>query len=246
MRGSNQPGYAPRPAAFRRIRRGLVLALLLTGLAALLPAAEVQQHGLVFEEWVRTTFFENCPAGSYTQKWDIPAAANRTHGGIPVNPKAAKYGAPVDLGDALRQFDIAEPFILVIGYWRQDGDTKRFVKIVAARIEPDQWRQLWGPVTRHDLERLAAVIKDRTLTPAGARAAARQIKRAPPFTAATILVNPKIDSKNQRRLQCSLRFADVFKHLVPDADPTPQERPELWGVECVIEAASPPRAFSAR
>ena len=28
---------------------------------------------------------------------------------------------------------------------------KRFVNLIAPRIEPDAWRRLWGPVTRADL-----------------------------------------------------------------------------------------------
>ncbi len=204
-------------------------------------AQEVQKHGLVFEEWIRDTFFDGYAPPSYTQKWDIPAAANTLHGGVPVNPKAAKDRTPVDLGDALRQYDIAEPFILIIGYWRQDGEKKRFVNIVAPRIEPDAWRKLWGPVTRADLEQLDAVIKDRALSPAEARRQAQAIKNAPPFTESVIVVNPKIDSKTQRRLQCSMRFEDVFKFLAPDADPAPQETPSLWGVPFPGEVASAPR-----
>src|SRR3954468_17499174 len=103
---------------------------------ALAPARtqEVQQHGLVFEQWVRDTFFEGYRPRSYTQAWDVPAAANKNFGSVPVNPKAAKYGTPVDLGDALRQFKIDEPFLLVIGFWQQVGDEKHFVNIIAPRI----------------------------------------------------------------------------------------------------------------
>ena len=220
---------------------GLLAALL--SLAGL-PAQEVQQHGLVLEQWVRDTFFDGYRPASYTQKWDIPAAANRRFGGVPVNPKAAKYGTPVDLGDALRQFQIDEPFILVLGFWRQEGDEKRFVNLTAPRIDPAAWKKLWGPVTLADLQRLDAVIKDKSLTPAEARAAALKIKSAPPFTQSIIVVNPKIDAKTQRRLQCSLRFDDVFRHLAPDADPQPQEHPALWGVEFPQPVASKPRAFA--
>lgn len=209
-------------------------------------AQEVQKHGLVFEEWIRDTFFDGYAPPSYTQKWDIPAAANTLHGGVPVNPKAAKEHTPVDLGDALRQYDIAEPFILVIGYWRQDGEKKRFVNIVAPRIEPDAWHKLWGPVTRADLERLDAVIKDRTLSPAEARREAQAIKNAPPFTGSVIVVNPKIDSKTQRRLQCSLRFEDVFKFLAPGNGPAPQEMPSLWGVPFPGEVASASRVLNKK
>lgn len=206
-----------------------------------LSAQEVQAHGLGFERWVCDSFFDGYRPASYTQKWDIPAAANTRFGGVPVNPKAIKYGTPVDLGDALRQFDIAEPFILVLGFWQQEGDVKRFVNIVAPRIEPVAWKKLWGPITRVDLERLDAVIKDRTLTPVQARAAALKIKQAPPFTEATIVVNPKIDLKTQRRLQCSLRFSDVFTHLAPGADPRPHAPASLWGMEFSAIIASKPR-----
>lgn len=226
------------------IRRAVRLFAGLLAAALSLNAQEVQHHGLVFEEWIDDTFFEGYRPPGYTQKWDIPAAVNKTHGGIPVNPKAAKYGTPVDLGDALRQFDIAEPFLLVIGYWQQAGEAKRFVNIVAPRVEPATWKKLWGPITRADLERLDAVIKDKTLTPVEARARARKIKSAPPFTdpSVVIVLNPKIDSKTQRRLQCSLRFADVFQFLAPGANREPQRRATLWGAEFPAEIASTPRA----
>jgi hypothetical protein len=227
-----------------RRARLLGAACAFAALLSSLPALEVQQHGLVFEQWVRDTFFDGERPASYTQKWDIPASANRGHGGVPVNPKAAKYGTPVDLGDALRQFDIDEPFVLVIGYWRQAGPEKRFVNIVAPRVEPAPWRKLWGPVTRADLERLDRTIKDRSLTPAQARAAALRIKNAPPFSQSIVVVNPKIDSKGQRRLQCSLRFADVFKHLAAGADSRPVAHPMLWGVEYLRPVASGARVFA--
>lgn len=216
---------------------------LFASLALAAVAREVQHHGLVFEEWIDDTFFGGYRPPSYTQKWDIPAAQNQDHGSVPVNPKAIKYGAPVDLGDALRQFDINEPFILALGFWEQAGDEKHFVNFVAPRIEPAAWRRLWGHVTRADLAKLDAVVKDKSLAPDAARAAAKKIKSAPPFTTAIIEVNPKIDSKTQRRLQCSLRFDDVFKYLAPDADRRPQEHPTLWGVEFPRAVDSKPRAF---
>lgn len=224
------------------MRRIPPLAALLFFALGLL-AQEVQHHGLVFEQWIRATFFDGYTPPGYTQKWDIPAAVNRTHGGVPVNPKAAKYGTAVDLGDALRQFDIAEQFILVIGYWRQEGGQKRFVNIVAPTITPEQWSRLWGSITRTDLAQLDALIKDRSLTPAEARRAAQALKRTAPFRDSIIVLNPKIDSRGQRRLQCSLRFADVFKHLAPAADPAVQANPELWGVPFPAAIDSAPRKF---
>ena len=225
---------------FPRLAKLLALALA----AFSTRAAEVQEHGLVFEQWVRDTFFDGYRPRSYTQAWDIPAAVNKNFGGVPVNPKAAKLGTPVDLGDALRQFRIDEPFVLVVGFWRQEGDEKRFANIISPRIDPATWKKLWHPITLADVQKLDAVIKDRSLTPAEARAAAQKIKSSPPFTQAIMVVNPKIDSATQRRLQCSLRFEDVFKHVVPGGNPEPQETPALWGVPFPRAVASKPREFS--
>jgi hypothetical protein len=219
-----------------------ILAVFLA-LCATLLAQEVQLHGLVFEEWVRNTFFDGYTPPNYTQKWDIPAEINRTHGGLPVNPKAIKYKTPVDLGDALRQYDIKEPFILIIGYWVQEGDEKRFVNIIAPVITPEMLRPLWGKVTRADLEKLDALIKDRSLDYREVRKRAQAMKKSPPFDTTIITLNPKIDSKGQRRLQCSLSFTKVFKYLAPEADPDMQETPSLWGVPYTATVTSMPRSF---
>lgn len=213
-------------------------------LATLLPAQAVQRHGVDFEDWVRAEFFEAGPASSYTDKWDIPAEVNLRHGGVPVNPKAIKYGTPIGLGDALRQFDIDEPFLLIIGYWEQRGPQKHFVKIVPARVEPAQWRALWGDVTRADLARYDAVIKDRSLDYREARRQAQALKSQPPFTSTTIVLNPKIDSRGQRRLQCSLRFRDFFRLFAPGIDPAPEDNPTLWDVPFPGPLRSDPRSFS--
>jgi hypothetical protein len=131
----------------------------------------------------------------------------------------------------------------VIGYWQQEGEEKRFVKIIAPRIEPARWRRLWFPIDLDDLQKLDAVIKDRSLTPEQARAAALKIKSAPPFTKAIMQVNPKIDAHTQRRLQCSLRFEDVFRHLAPAVSPKPSDHPKLWDVEFPQPIASKSREF---
>jgi len=210
----------------------------------LLPAQEVQRHGLVFENWICDNFFDG-HRPDYTEKWDVSAEVNKNHGGIPVNPKAIKYGTAVDMGDALRQFDIDEPFLLIVGFWDQDGDYKNFVNIIAPRINPEDWTKLWHPITREDLEKLDAVIKDRDLDYREARKQAHTIKNAPPFTEAIMVVNPKIDSRGQRRLQCSIRFRDLFTYLAPEKDPAPEENTSLWGVPFPNPLFSPPRSFQS-
>lgn len=196
-------------------------------------AREVQSHGLLFEKWLRDTFFGGYTPKGYTQKWDIPAQFNPNHGRIPVNPKATKYGAPVDFGDALRQLEIVEKeerFLVIVGFWEQTTKSeKRWVNVQAVDVAPSTWARLWAPIQRSDLDALVAVIKDKSLSLDEARKRAKAIKSQPPFAEAIMQVNPKIDG-SQRRLQCSLRFDDFFKHLAPGADPAKQEQPSVFGV----------------
>jgi hypothetical protein len=192
---------------------------------------EVQTHGLWFERWLCNAFFDGYRPGQYTQKWDIPAAANTRHGHLPVNPKAAKFGSSIGLGDALRQFQIltdAESFLLIVGFWDQSTPTRKdWVNVQAVSVTPERWQKLWHPVTQSDLEQLNATIKNPALRLDEARAQAHAIKSRPPFTQSVIQVNPKLD-RNQRRLQCSLSFNAFFDHLAPGTDRTRQARPVLW------------------
>jgi hypothetical protein len=206
-------------------------------------AAEEQVHGVIFEQWIRDTFFHGYKPRSYTQKWDIPADKNTEHGGIPANPKAAKYGTPVDMGDALRQFRVAEEkqnFLLIVGFWDQDGENKKWTNGVVAEVSPETYQKLWDPVTKEELEKLDAVVKDKSLSLEEARAQAQKIKSRIPFSKAIMQVNPKLDAK-QRRLQCSIRFGDFFHYLAPNAESLRQDKPMIWGVPMPEEFKSPPR-----
>ncbi len=224
---------------------GMRAIIWILALVAVAQAAEVQRHGLSFEHWVADTFFGGHRAAGMTDKWDIPASANTEHGGVPVNPKAARYGQAVGLGDALRQYGIGEPFLLVVGFWEQEGDTKKFVQSLAVRVEPEQWRALWAPVTRADLEDLDRLVKDSSLPIADVRREALRRKKEPPFSQAVIQVNPKID-KSQRRLQCSISFERLFDALAPGVDRRRLERAEIFGRPIPDISASPPRQFPGR
>jgi hypothetical protein len=206
---------------------------------------EVQSHGVLFEAWIRKTFFDNYQPESYTQKWDIPAESNQRYGHIPVNPKATKYGTPVDMGDALRQFEVNEPFLLIVGFWREEpGDLKRYVKVIAPRIEPDRWHALFAPMTLADLQKLDAIVKDRDLDYREARKQAHALKNQPPYSLAEIVLNPKIDAHGQRRLQCSLSFDKIFKLFASEMNPAPENTPELFGIKVPGPFPSPPRHFT--
>ena len=195
---------------------------------------EEQQHGFAFEKWVIELAKHLHPDKShllagYTHKWDLPAELNPIPSGGPVSIKTAKWNSNIGFGDARRQFQVDHKFTLVVGFWERSGLRKQVVKIVAVSVTPELWASLWNPVAFSDLERLDSQIKNRSYNYREARQIAQQIVTAKPFTDSVFRANPKIDSKVQRRLQCSLTQENFFKRLAPKINADKDDAPMLWG-----------------
>jgi hypothetical protein len=194
---------------------------------------EEQQHGFAFQKWViglaKCISPDKVAKGTYTGKWDLPAELNPNRAGGPVSIKVAKWNSTIAFGDALRQFQINEDFTLIVGFWERVGMQKRVVKVVCVQVLSELWASLWKPVTLSDLETLDGLIKNRTYDYREARRRARQTVAAPPFKDSIFRVNPKIDSKHQRRLQCSLTQRKFFEHLARGVSPERDASPALWG-----------------
>lgn len=174
--------------------------------------SEVQLHGFDFENWIKKTFFAEFSV-SYSNKWDVPAEFNRlgivpeAFRNLPVSMKTCKNRSPIAFGDALRQIEIDEDFLLIVGFWEQSGGDKNFVAVEAVKITAQSWRNLFQPLTEAELKLFDSTIKNKELHYAEVRKMAKEIKQS--FAPTKIILNPKIDSKMQRRLQCSLPF-NVF------------------------------------
>src|SRR3989338_8737605 len=191
---------------------------------------EVQNHGFIFEDWVKNTFF-NGYRGGYSDKWDVPQEFNKKYGGLPVSIKTAKYGSTIGLGDARRQFDTTEDFLMIVGFWKQEGKYKRIVNATAVVVEKELWTELWKPVTLEDLIKLDSLIKNTGLHYTKIRKMAQDLKKQKPYSLCEITLNPKIDSKTQRRLQCGIRFGLYFGKIAPGSSSEISKTPTLWKVE---------------
>ena len=211
---------------------------------------EVQSHGFSFEKWVQDAFFDG-HRGSYMDKWDVPAEQNQNAAipvafrNLPVSIKTAKYGSPIGLGDVLRQRQIDIPFLMISGFWRQQTATEKWIEeIGVARFALEDWAALWGQLALEDLRAIDSAIKNLELHHTLARQEARAWKKA---TAAVptskLVINPKIDSKSQRRIQCSLPFS-VFWSAVGRV-PVRRDNPELFGVPFPNPISSSARSFNA-
>ncbi len=180
--------------------------------------AEVQRHGFDFENWIKETFFTKFDS-KYTQKWDVPQEANiltiipQEYRNLPVSVKTSKFGSPIGFGDAVRQFKNNEDFLLIVGFWQQNGEFKNFVAVECVKIIVSDWQNLFSPIDFAELNQLNILIKNTETHYSEARIKAREQKKSDKCKAAKIVLNPKIDSKNQRRLQCSLPFKIFWQDL---------------------------------
>ncbi len=195
---------------------------------------EVQRHGFDFENWVKETFFTKSHI-NYTEKWDVPPELNVSIAvpgdlrRLPVSIKTCKYGSSIGFGDAVRQFENEEDFLLIVGFWKQSGAYKNFVAVEAVKIIVEEWQTLFLPLIEKDeVRKLDSIIKNRTIDYWEARKQAKEAKKSDSFKSARIVLNPKIDSKDQRRLQCSLPFSTFWSNFAKKA-PYADENCELFG-----------------
>ena len=207
---------------------------------------EVQRHGFDFQQWVISNFFASFQE-NYTAKWDVPREFNSLQlvpmamRGLPVSIKTCKNGSPVGFGDAFRQMELGEDFLLIVGFWEQDGSSKNYVATEAVKITVEQWRERFAPITESAMRELDEIIKDRRMHYSRVRELARAHKAQPPFSNAQMVMNPKIDSKVQRRLQCSLPF-DLFWELA-GKEPYNNADSTLFGRRVPNPFSSKPRTF---
>lgn len=177
--------------------------------------AAVQQHGLEMERILGSAYLgHDVPATHYTSVYDIPA--NIAPDGRPVSIKTAKInasGGTICLGDARRIWaNVAtEEMTLICGTYTQVAGFKAFTRVHEIVITPDIARRLLGTVTPDQVARFHDTLLE---FPQGSHVAARRWARAVKVhmkdREGLITLNPKIDSKRQRRLQCSVILRDLL------------------------------------
>lgn len=167
-----------------------------------------QAHGKRFEDFVKACglFPGSSDQGrSPTSDFDIEAKFDRRLG-LATSVKSTGSEI-VTLADARRFFAIAEPFRMIVGrYWQVD-DTKEFREIHEFILTEASLTKVRGELNHAQITDFHNGLLLGSF-PAGehvaARAWAQERKRELAPVIGSVVLNPKIDSKRQRRLQCSV------------------------------------------
>lgn len=213
--------------------------------AKIKSTTERQGHGKAFEDWVVDTFLKGRKIPTHTAKWDAEGVTFKQefknftgfYNGLPISIKTCKFNQSVNFGDAIRQFENNEDFLLIVGFWKQSGSSKKIVQVVTKKISKGDWKDLFidfvtekekGAThcrkrTRDKLEELDKTIKNT----AGYQDARKKARTEKAEIKSKMTLNPKIDSKGQRRLQCSLSKKNFYEFIgEPQTD---NSACKLWG-----------------
>lgn len=175
-----------------------------------------QMHGKVFENLVKAAngMFGYAAADRHRapdEPFDIGAELDICHG-LATSVKTTN-GSTITLSDARSFWQSLEraPYRILVGHYRQRRDRKTFFQISEFIVKPEHAKALLGEVTLAEIETFHNGMKG---FGKGAHVAARawaiEEKQRLGKRLGHVTLNPKIDSKSQRRLQCSVDLRNLW------------------------------------
>lgn len=176
-----------------------------------------QFHGEAFESIIKSAYpgSSNFKRGP-TDLFDIESKFDKILG-FPTSIKTSK-NKTIGLSDARRIFTINEPFRLLLLRYIQKGNYKNPYELHEFIISLDKLNELRGNLPLTQVDFFHNQLKSFVL---GEHVAARKFskdykKYLLDNYSSAISLNPKIDSKNQRRLQCSISLNDLSNIIEPE------------------------------
>ena len=181
---------------------------------------EVQAHGNYYEDLktrqitgLSKADYDALKENGYTSGMDIMKGLMSPYD---YSIKTSK-GNTVDCGDILRRRQETD-YNLVVGCYSQVGDNKVFYSEYTFYIRPEHESILWGRMNYNQLAEYVDYIKN---IPAGREAQQETktertvLKNCIEDKNALVKIHPKVDSKKQRRVQCSVKMSDLIKARIP-------------------------------
>ena len=181
---------------------------------------EVQAHGNYYEDLKTRQItglgkaeYDALKENGYTSGMDIMKGLMSPYD---YSIKTSK-GNTVDCGDILRRRQETD-YNLVVGCYSQVGDNKVFYSEYTFYIRPEHEQKIWGKMNYNQLAEYVDYVKN---IPAGREAQQETktertvLKNCIEDKNALMKIHPKVDSKNQRRVQCSLKMSDLIKARIP-------------------------------
>lgn len=213
---------------------------------------EVQNHGVVFEDLIINKItgyskqeYQSFLKNAYSHSMDI---VKGIYSDEDYSIKVSKNGAGVGCGDILRfnKHTANDNFSIIVGTWNQlNPSLKIYREIYEFKIRPDYYEIFWNKINFQCLEEFVIWVKS---IPPGktAQMAVRKewkLRRQAiyeKYGQGILSIDAKIDSKTQRRVQCSFKIKDLIDSGVEFVKHTNN----YLGINLPYEQLSSPRTFS--
>lgn len=177
--------------------------------------AEVQSHGNQFEDLKIKEFtglskkeYDALKKNGYTSSFDlVEGIIVSFNGSIKATGKNT-----IDCADILKRMQEKE-YRLIVGCYSQQENNKVFHTEYEFYITPEDYPKLWGSMTYEKVKTFVDYVKS---IPAGKEAQEATSKERKLLQEqiqcdySLVKINPKVDSKNQRRVQCSIKLDEIL------------------------------------
>lgn len=197
-----------------------------------------QLHGKTIEDMIKSAFQGSSDCSrSVSSRFDIEAAFDKERN-LDTSIKASKKDN-IEMADARRFFENQKPFRLLICRYVQKDKMKVFSEIHEVFINEDILKYLKGDMPYDVVAEFHEQLKSFSIGQhREARFFAKERKKElQNIYSSNIILNPKIDSGNQRRLQCSMSINEIYAAF-PDCYTIHKENYKVLGLPISIFSES--------
>jgi hypothetical protein len=181
---------------------------------------EVQAHGNVFEDIIIREFtgmskneYDKLKPNGYTSTFDlVKGIITKFNYSIKTTGKMT-----VECADILKRMEEKE-YKLIVGCYNQKGENKIFHTQYEFFITSDDDTKLWGDMTYEQIVQFVNFVRAIPPGKGGQKNTLKErniLKEQIQCKNSLMKINPKVDSKNQRRVQCSFKLKEILLSGIP-------------------------------
>jgi len=177
--------------------------------------SEVQAHGNAFEDLkikeltgLSKNEYDKLKLNGYTSSFDLVEGII-----VSYNASIKTTGKKsVECADILKRMEETE-YRLIVACYTQQGSNKIFHIEYEFYITPEDYSKLWGTMTYESVKTFVDFVKN---IPNGKEGQKNTLKDRKILQEqiqcknSLMKINPKVDSKNQRRVQCSFKLDEML------------------------------------
>jgi len=210
-----------------------------------------QSHGFILaENPIRELVFDIPSESNNTDTHDIPSEKNKFDSNENISIKSTG-NLNIDCGDILRFFnyDMEKKNTIICVKYEQIQDTKVIKKIYEIIYNKEMHNYLFGTITKEELEEYVKFIKSiehgKCIKETKEKYLSEK-KRLQKNHNMQIIISPKVDSKSQRRVQCSIpAFDNNLKKFITYS--SSNDKPNvIRDIEIPVSIISKPRIRNSK